>query len=51
MNVEPLRMVLQGEGVHVHAMKAFLTTALDGGELSASHPGYSTSSERTPSTS
>ena len=51
MNVEPLRMVLQGEGVHMHAMKAFLTTALDGGELSASHSGYSTSSERTPSTS
>jgi len=44
-------MVLQGEGVPVHAMKAFLTTALDGGELSASNPAYSTSRERTPSTS
>jgi len=51
MNVEPLRTVLQGESVPVHAMKAFLTTALDGGELLASHPGFSTSRERTPSTS
>ena len=50
MNVESLRMILQGEGVPVHAMKAFLTTALDVGELSASHLGYSTSSERAHTT-
>lgn len=50
MNVESLRTVLQCEGVPVHAMKAFLTTALDVGELSASHPGYSTSRERTYTT-
>ena len=50
MNVEPLRTVLQGEGVPVHAMKAFLTTALDGGELSASHPSYSVPGVKVPST-
>jgi hypothetical protein len=50
MNVKPLRMALWGEGVLVHAMKAFLATTLDGGELSASCPGNSASWERAPGT-
>ena len=49
MNVEPFRTVLQGKVAPMLAMKTFLTSALDGGELSASHPDYSTPRERIPS--
>jgi hypothetical protein len=31
-----------------HTMKAFLTSALDGGEWSASHPGHFTPREKAP---